>query len=178
MGHSERVTGLAVALARGMGLPEDSILNLQRGGLVHDLGKIGLSAEILDGPNPLTPEQWEIVRAHPEAGVRILEPIPAMESVIPIVFHHHESWDGSGYPMGLSGEAIPLEARVLAVADRFDAMTSERPYRKGVALPDAKRWIRDQAGKTLDPNVTEAFLCLLEEGRLPVPTHLSDGVPR
>ena len=99
--------------------------------------------------------------------MRILEPIQALGDIIPIVYAHHESWDGSGYPRGLEGEAIPLEARVLAVADRFDAMTSHRPYRPGVGVDRAILWIREQAGNTLDPVAARVFLELLEAGKLP-----------
>jgi hypothetical protein len=168
LGHSERVTSYSVALARGMGLDRASIVNLQRGGLIHDLGKIAVPGTILDKPAPLTEEEYELVRQHPEAGVRILEPIPGMETIIPIVLHHHECWDGTGYPMGLAGEAIPLDARVLAVADRFDAITSERPYRAAIPLDEALNWLRGAAGSGLDPNIVKVFLEEFEAGRMPI----------
>jgi putative nucleotidyltransferase with HDIG domain len=168
MGHSERVAAVSVALGRALDLSESSILNLQRGGLLHDIGKIGVPSEILNGEDPLTETGRAAIRGHPEAGVRILEPIPALAEIIPMVYSHHESWDGSGYPQGLEGETIPKEARVLAVADRFDAMTSRRPYRPSLGWEEAAVWIRGEAGRTLDPTVTRVFLELLEAGKLPV----------
>jgi putative nucleotidyltransferase with HDIG domain len=168
LGHSERVTNLSVALARGMGMDEDTVLDLQRGGLVHDVGKIAVPRTVLDKKGRLMSKEWVVVKSHPEVGVRILEPIPAMEEIIPIVLYHHEDWDGSGYPTGLEGESIPLLARVLAVADRFDALISPRPYRGALPLPEVSKWIREQSGKGLDPQIVEIFLDLLDAGKLPL----------
>jgi putative nucleotidyltransferase with HDIG domain len=168
LGHSERVTAMSVALARFMGLDESQVLNLQRGGLVHDLGKLAVPESILDKNGRLNEEEYDIIKSHPEAGVRILEPVPAMDDIIPIILYHHEDWDGSGYPAGLAGEAIPFLARLLAVADRFDALTSDRPYRGAWPVPDATAWIREQSGTGLDPDIVQAFLTALEEGKLPL----------
>ncbi len=168
LGHSERVTSLSVALGRRMGLEEGAIRNLQRGGLVHDIGKIGIPREVLDKAGGLSPEERGTIEAHPEAGVRILEPISAMEPILPIVLYHHESWDGSGYPAGLRGEAIPLEARIIAVADRFDALASDRPYRAGMPLSEAAAAIEAEAGRGLEPAIVSTFLDLLRSGQLPL----------
>jgi HD-GYP domain-containing protein (c-di-GMP phosphodiesterase class II)/HAMP domain-containing protein len=168
-GHSERVTSLAVAFGRAMGLDDAAVEDLQRGGLVHDIGKLAVPPEILDKTGKLTPEEWTVIQSHPEEGVRILEPIPALEGILPMVLHHHESWDGSGYPSGLAGEDIPFQARVLAVADRFDAVTSERPYRKGASVEDSLEWIRSEAGRGLDPDLAHRFIEFAESGELPLP---------
>jgi HD-GYP domain-containing protein (c-di-GMP phosphodiesterase class II) len=157
-GHSERVTRLAVAIARAMGLPGQEITELERGGLIHDIGKLGTPVEILDKPARLTPEEERIMRLHPQAGVHILEPIPAFTPLLPIVGQHHERWDGTGYPNGLSGEHIARTARVLAVADVFDAMRSDRPYRAGLPLDAVVDAITTGAGTHFDPDVVAGFL--------------------
>lgn len=157
-GHSERVTEGAVLIAASMGLPDATIDEIRRGGLVHDVGKIATPAEILDKPARLTLEERRIMERHPEQGVHILEPIPAFRSVLPIVGQHHERWDGSGYPAKLSGEAIALTARVVAVADVYDALRSNRPYRSGMPHERCVTIVRAGAGCHFDPAVVEAFL--------------------
>jgi HD-GYP domain-containing protein (c-di-GMP phosphodiesterase class II) len=166
-GHSENVATLSVAIGRGMGLPEETLIALQRGGLVHDIGKIAVPGSILDKNGKLTPEEYEVVKSHPDEGVRILEPVPGMEPILPMVLHHHEAWDGSGYPRGLAGEDIPLEARIMAVADQFDALSSDRPYRAGLGVEGAVGFLRSQAGTGLDEQVVGVFINLLEAGELP-----------
>jgi HAMP domain-containing protein len=166
-GHSENVATFSVAIGRAMGLPEPTLTGLQRGGLIHDIGKIAVPGRILDKNGPLTPEEREVVQSHPDQGVRILEPVPGMEPILPMVLHHHEAWDGSGYPMGLAGESIPLEARIMAVADQFDALCSDRPYRPGRGVPGAVAYLREEAGKGLDPEIVDTFIDLLEAGSLP-----------
>jgi HAMP domain-containing protein len=167
-GHSEQVAILSVSIGRGMGFDDPALTALQRGGLVHDIGKIGVPGSILNKNGKLTPEERQVIQSHPEAGVRILEPIPEMEVILPMVLHHHEAWDGSGYPMGLAGEEIPLEARIMAVADQFDALNSDRPYRKGFGVQKTVAYLRDQAGRGLDPEVVDTFIALLEAGELPI----------
>jgi len=167
-GHSERVAILSVSIGRGVGLDEPALVSLQRGGLVHDIGKIAVPGSILDKEGRLTPEERTVIQSHPEEGVRILEPISAMEPILPMVMHHHEAWDGSGYPTGLAGENIPLEARIMAVADQFDALSSDRPYRVGMGLKKTRAFIRQQAGRGLDPKVVDTFIALLDAGELPV----------
>ena len=161
-GHSERVTALALKLGRRLGLPEEELLILHRGGLLHDVGKIGVPAEVLDKPGSLTAEEMELMRSHVTIGARILEPISAYADEIPIVLYHHEQYDGSGYPEGLVGEQIPFHARIMGVADVFDALISERPYRKSWSLERVVSYIERGAGTLYDPRVVEAFLETLE----------------
>src|SRR5207244_10529645 len=118
--HSRRVHGYSLATARQHGMPEEQLADLAHGVLLHDIGKIGIPDGILLKPGPLTPSEWSIMRRHPEIGKRLLERIPFLHGAIPIVYHHHERWDGTGYPLGLNGEAIPLGARIFAVVDAFD----------------------------------------------------------
>ncbi|HET9854988.1 MAG TPA: HD domain-containing phosphohydrolase [Methylomirabilota bacterium] len=156
--HSRRVHACSLALARSHGVPTLELDALGRGVLLHDIGKIGISDAILLKPGPLTPDEWAIMRSHPEIGRQILESIPFLRDAIPVVRHHHERWDGTGYPFGLTGPAIPLGARIFAVADAFDAMTYDRPYSKAISLEAARDRIRDSAGSHFDPDVVGTFL--------------------
>jgi putative nucleotidyltransferase with HDIG domain len=160
-GHSERVTTMAVALALEMQLPEAEVTLLRRGGLVHDIGKLATPQEILDKAEMLTQEEEIIMRNHTLDGVHILEPIPAFRALLPIVEQHHERWDGRGYPHGLAGVNIARTARVLAVADVFDAMRSDRPYRTGMPRANVVTMIRAGAGTHFDPDVVVAFVRLM-----------------
>ncbi|MEZ5319561.1 MAG: HD domain-containing phosphohydrolase [Vicinamibacterales bacterium] len=160
-GHSGRVTELAVRIAAEMALPEVEIVQLRRGGLIHDIGKLATPPGILDKAGRLTAEEETIIRQHTEQGVHILEPIPAFRPLLPIVAEHHERWDGSGYPRGLAGTAIARTARVLAVADVFDAMRSDRPYRPGLPLANVVAMIQAASGTHFDPEVVAAFLRLI-----------------
>lgn len=162
-GHSSRVMQISVGIGRHMGLPPESIDRLEQAALLHDIGKIGISSGILDKPGRLTGEEFEIIKSHPVIGDTILTPITAFKAIIPMIRQHHERWDGKGYPDGLSGEAITLEARILAVADIYDSMSSDRPYRKGMDLKRVLSIIKSEAGRQLDPIVVEAFLELIEE---------------
>ena len=157
-GHSERVTEMALALARQMGLDEDDLDTLHRGGLLHDIGKIGISGSVLDKAGSLTDEEMTMVQTHPEIGVRILEPVGAFAAVLPLVLHHHEKWDGSGYPAGLAGEDIPFLARILAVADAYDAMASARPYRAATEAEVVLERVVTDSGTHFDPKVVEALV--------------------
>jgi len=157
-GHSTRVSAFAVAIGRAMHFDESTLERIRRGGLLHDIGKIGISADILDSPARLTPEQMAIVQQHPVLGARILEPLPHCADLLPMVLQHHERFDGGGYPAGLAGTDIALDARVMAVADVFDAMTSERPYRRGLPPRDAAAHIVESAGRHFDPDVVAAFM--------------------
>jgi putative nucleotidyltransferase with HDIG domain len=157
-GHSERVTNLAMDLGLELGLPPDEIDLLKRGGLLHDIGKVGVPASILDKPGKLTEEEYAVIKEHPSKGMEILRPIPNLQSVLPIVSQHHERFDGKGYPNGLSGESISLHARILAVADVVDALVSDRPYRPGWSREKVLAHTRENAGQQFDPEVVEAFL--------------------
>jgi len=160
-GHSDRVTAYALALGRRIGLDAVQLEQLERGGLLHDIGKIGVSAEILDKPGKLTADEWEIMKSHTTLGGRILEPILRYADIQPIVLYHHEKFDGTGYPVGLRGEAIPLLARVLSVADVYDALTSERPYRPGMTRERALSIIEEDAGTHFDPRIAQGFLAMM-----------------
>ncbi|MGQ0649355.1 MAG: HD domain-containing phosphohydrolase [Gemmatimonadaceae bacterium] len=165
-GHSERVTEMAIALGTRAGLTGRDLETLHRGGLLHDIGKIGVPASILDKPGRLTSEEFDVVKSHPVLGHRILAPIAAFQDVLPIVRSHHERMDGSGYPDGLNGEAIPTLARVLAVADVYDALVSDRPYRQGMTPVQALAEVRRGAGAHLDATLVRLFVELHAEGRM------------
>src|SRR5580765_2581118 len=156
--HSRRVHGYALATARVYGVPEPDLPALAHGVLLHDIGKIGIPDGILLKPGPLTDDERKIMRRHPEIGKRLIEKIPFLQGAVPIVYSHHEKWDGSGYPRGLSAEEIPVGARIFAVVDAFDAMTFDRPYSKAISFDAAKAELKRCAGAHFDPSVVEAFL--------------------
>lgn len=158
MGHTERVTSLAQQLGRAVGLSKERLQILHRGCLLHDIGKIGVPASILDKPDRLTPEEMDRVRDHVHLGVRIIEPIPGLAEAIPVVHQHHEWVNGKGYPLGLAGNEICLEARILAVADCYDALRSARPYRAALTHEQVLEYIRHNAGIQFDPLVVEIFI--------------------
>jgi putative nucleotidyltransferase with HDIG domain len=163
LGHSERVTTWAIKIAAALGLPPLELDIMRRGGLLHDIGKIATPAEILDKPGKLTDEEMKIMREHVNAGARILEPIPGLAESMPIVLQHHEWLNGGGYPNGIAGEEITLHARIFAVADCFDALISDRPYRAGLPLERVVQIIQDGAAKQFDPNVIQVLRRLLEQ---------------
>lgn len=170
-GHSERVTKLALKIGSSMGLTPKELGVLHRGGLLHDIGKIGTPASILDKRENLTAEERELIQKHTIMGARILEPISAYEDALPIVLQHHERYDGQGYPLGLSGEAINQGARIFAVADVYDALVSDRPYRSRVKFEGVMETIRRGAGSEFDPRVVQALSEVVgHEGR-----ELQDG---
>jgi putative nucleotidyltransferase with HDIG domain len=162
-GHSERVTALALRIARAMQLPEHELRVMHRGGLLHDIGKIGTPLEILDKPAKLEPHEMAIMREHVQTGVRILEPVAAFAESLPIVAQHHEWYNGAGYPAGLAGEEISLHARIFAVADCYDALVSDRPYRAGLAKARVVKMLAEKSGTQFDPQVIEVFLRLCTE---------------
>jgi len=164
-GHSERMTKLALQIGEKIGLSQEEIDDLHRGGLLHDIGKIGVPPEILDKAGKLTDEERQTMNRHAAAGARILEPIAAYAKVIPLVLQHHERFNGQGYPDGLAGEVISLGARIFGVADTFEALTSERPYRKALQHKIAAQYIKDRAGTDFDPKVVQAFIeVMADEG--------------
>jgi len=160
--HARWITDLSLRVGRALGLDARTLKRLELGALFHDIGKIGIPEAILAKPGPLDDEEWQIVRLHPELGARILAPIERLEEVCEIVLHCHEHWDGSGYPNGLAGEDIPLEARVILVCDAYHAMTSDRAYRKRLPEKEARRRLAEAAGTQFDPKVVEVFLTLDE----------------
>jgi putative nucleotidyltransferase with HDIG domain len=157
-GHSERVTSLSLQIGAVMKLSQKDLDDLHRAGLLHDIGKLGVPAEILDKAGKLTEEEFALMRKHPELGAKILEPITAYRAVIPLVLYHHENYNGNGYPEGLSGERIPLGARIFALADVYDALASDRPYRHALEQREVLDYIKSGSGTEFDPKVTEAFL--------------------
>jgi HD-GYP domain-containing protein (c-di-GMP phosphodiesterase class II) len=157
-GHSERVTELALRIGQALRLNQKQLDDLHRGGLLHDLGKIGIPPEVLDKAGKLTDEEYQLMREHVRIGARILEPIEAYAGIIPVVLHHHEYYDGSGYPDGLSGDDIDLGARIFTVADHYDALISDRPYREGLPRETVIGFIKEDSGTKFDPKVVEAFL--------------------
>lgn len=164
--HALGVTDYAVAAGRCMGLTEAEIVALERAALLHDIGKIGIAESILLKPKQLTREEYLAVQEHSDMGARIIESIPFLKDLVPIVRHHHERWDGGGYPDGLSGENIPRLARVLAVADAYDAMTSDRPYRRAMRESVAQDELARAAGTQFDPEAVEALVaCVAGAGR-------------
>jgi HD-GYP domain-containing protein (c-di-GMP phosphodiesterase class II) len=164
-GHSDRVAFYSSLTARGLTLTEPDVEKIVQAGLMHDIGKIGIRYEKLNKPGKLTPEEVAMFRTHPAKGKRILEPIPSMFELIPGAWCHHEHWDGSGYPRGLVGANIPLLGRVVAIADTYDAMTSDRAYRKALPHDIAVAELERCAGAQFDPELVEVFLQKLEEWR-------------
>lgn len=156
-GHSQRVTKLALKIGETIGLASHDLHQLHRAALLHDIGKLGIPSSILDKPGKLTDEERKIIQNHPRMGARILEPIKAFKNIVPMVMQHHEMFNGKGYPDGISGKEICLGARILAVADCFDALISHRPYRAGKKLGTAIKIIREESGKQFDPDIVRAF---------------------
>lgn len=146
-GHCERLSGYSVALGRRMGLPEDLLIALRRGGIVHDIGKVAVPDAILLKPGRLTPQEMDVIRLHPAVGEKICAPLNSFRQVLPIIRHHHEKLDGTGYPDGLKGEAIPLGARILTIVDVFDALTTERPYKTALSATDALQVMEDEVNR-------------------------------
>jgi response regulator RpfG family c-di-GMP phosphodiesterase len=175
-GHSQRVTMYSVAIGRLLGLPDEELEDLRRASILHDLGKIGVREAVLNKPSRLDGQEYGEITRHPETAVRILEPIPFFIPLLPAILHHHERYDGTGYPRGLSGEAVPLHSRIMAIADTFDAMTSTRAYRKALPLHEANAEIRRCSGSQFDPRLVPVFFeC---QGRIEVPsdTILPEGL--
>jgi len=164
-GHSERVAVYSEILARGVGLPDAEIRRIVQAGMMHDVGKIGVRYDMLNKPGKLTPEEVAVFRQHPEKGKRILEPVPCLHGLIDGCWCHHEWWDGGGYPRGLAGDHIPLVGRVVAIADAYDAMTSDRAYRRALPHEVAIGEIERCAATQFDPELAEAFVRLIEAWR-------------
>ncbi|NMC29431.1 MAG: GAF domain-containing protein [Pelolinea sp.] len=162
-GHSQRVLGMTLHLAEKMGVSEDELVHIRRGSLLHDIGKIAIPDSILQKPGPLTDEEWETMRRHPSIAYEMLSSIHFLEPALEIPYCHHEKWDGSGYPQGLKGEEIPLSARIFAIVDVWDALSSDRPYRKAWPQEKVIGYIKEQSGTHFDPHVVEVFIAMLEE---------------
>ncbi|MDX9865039.1 MAG: response regulator [Anaerolineaceae bacterium] len=161
-GHSTRVTQLTEQIAIKIGVPPEEILHIKRGAILHDIGKIGIPDSILLKNGPLSDEEWEVMKQHPRHGFDMLSRIEYLKSSLDIPYCHHERWDGSGYPRGLKGEEIPLSARIFAIVDVWDALNSDRPYRRKWPHEKIIHHIREQSGKHFDPAIVPAFLELAE----------------
>jgi putative nucleotidyltransferase with HDIG domain len=162
-GHSKRVTEMTMQLARTLGIGEAELVHVRRGALLHDIGKMGIPDSILLKPGPLTDEEWVIMRQHPQHAFDLLSQVAYLKPALDIPYCHHEKWDGTGYPRGLKGKQIPLAARIFAVVDVWDALTSDRPYRKAWTKEKAIEHIKAGAGSHFDPKVVEAFLRMMSE---------------
>jgi putative nucleotidyltransferase with HDIG domain len=161
-GHTLRVTALTEELARAMGIPDSDMIHIRRGALLHDIGKMGVPDRILLKPDKLTDEEWVLMRQHPVHAYNLLSRIEFLRPALNIPRYHHEKWDGSGYPEGLMGERIPLEARIFAVNDVYDALTSDRPYRPAWARDKAISYIEAQSGSYFDPKVVDVFMKIID----------------
>jgi PAS domain S-box-containing protein len=157
-GHTQRVTSMTVSIARAMGVDEETIVHMRRGALLHDMGKLGVPDTILLKSGELTAEEWDIMRQHPQSAYDMLSPIAFLNPALDIPYCHHEKWDGTGYPRGLKGEEIPFAARIFAVADVWDALRSDRPYRKSWPADRVREHIRSLSGTHFDPDVVDVFM--------------------
>lgn len=166
-GHCERLSRYSTIMAKHLGLPAEYVSALQRGGFLHDIGKIGIPDHILLKPGPLTPDEWAIMRQHPTIGEKICKPLHSLQLALPIIRHHHEKWDGTGYPDKLKGEQIPITARILQAADIYDALATNRPYRKAMKPEEAIATIRSECDKGWwDREIMEEFLTLVKAGKI------------
>ncbi|MFL6208140.1 MAG: HD domain-containing phosphohydrolase [Pyrinomonadaceae bacterium] len=165
-GHSERVARFSIAIAERMGLPDDEIEKLRISAILHDVGKIAIDDKILKKPAALTDEEFEVMKQHPQRGYKIMSQIPAMKDFLPGMYMHHEMINGRGYPQGLKGDEIPMQARIVSVADTFDAMTTDRPYQKAMTLEDALARINDFVGSRYDESVVAALVAACEAGQI------------
>jgi response regulator RpfG family c-di-GMP phosphodiesterase len=174
-GHSQRVTLYSMAIAKELGMTGQELEDLHRASVLHDLGKIGVREAVLNKPGKLSEEEFADIIRHPETAVRILEPIPFFRPLLPAILHHHERFDGKGYPTHLAGKNIPLASRIMTIADTFDAMTSTRAYRKALPVADAIAEIRRCSGTQFDPDIVPAFLACQSKIVIPVDVTLPEG---
>jgi putative nucleotidyltransferase with HDIG domain len=165
-GHSLRVARLSSALAHEFGLSAEQCKTLERGAILHDIGKIGISDSILLKPGPLDEDERQMMRQHPDIGARIVDGVPFLQDAMPVIRYHQECWNGSGYPIGLKGTDIPLIARIFAVVDTFDALTTNRPYRSPMPAEEAMEYICDNAGILYDPAIVKVFKKMLDNGMI------------
>jgi len=161
-----RVTETTLAVARAAGFNEEELLRIRRGSTLHDIGKMGIPDDILRKKGPLTEEEREVVKNHPNTAFELLKGIPYLEKSLEIPYCHHEKWDGSGYPRGLKGKEIPLSARIFAVVDVWDALSSDRPYREAWSREKVAAYLLNESGKHFDPKVLDIFLELMRQGKI------------
>src|SRR5215213_7681894 len=165
-GHSERVARFSLAIGESLGLPDDEMEKLRISALLHDVGKIAIEDNILKKPAALTEEEYEIMKQHPQKGYKIMSQIPAMQDFLPGMYMHHEMMDGRGYPQGLKGDEIPMQARIVSVADTFDAMTTDRPYQKAMKFEDALSRIKAFVGTRYDERVVASLIAACDSGQV------------
>lgn len=177
-GHSQRVTEITMATARAINMPDEEMNTLRLAGLIHDLGKIGIEDDILRKPGRLDEREYSIIKTHPEKGVQIIEPLDFLKDTIPIILHHHERFDGTGYPKGLGGHEIPLGSRIIAAADTFDAMTSSRAYRKARNNEEAIAELVRCSGSQFDPEIVELYSNIRENRFFDVESSAGAHEPR
>lgn len=173
-GHSERVSAYSMAIARHLGLDFDDVFHVRIAAILHDVGKLGIKDGILNKPGGLTDEEYEIMRRHPDIGAQIMTPISKLKTIIPGIRNHHETWDGNGYPDKLKGEEIPMVARIIGVADTFDAMTTNRPYQKAMSLEYVTEKMKAMSGTRFDPVVVHAFVAAVDAGDITPPDQSSE----
>lgn len=169
--HVDRVAAFAYAIGQQKGFGPAKLRDLVLAAQMHDIGKIGLPQHILQKPGALTGEEWDRIKQHPAHGMEIISRVKAIQHLATVIRHHHERYDGSGYPDGIAGDDIPLEARIISVADTFDALTSERPYRPAMSLDEARAELQKVAGSQLDPDCVQTLLTLLQDGKLNLKRH-------
>ena len=169
-GHSERVSSYSMAISRHLGLNQEEVFRVHIAAILHDVGKLGVRESILNKPGGLSDEEFEVMRQHPSIGAQIMSPIRMLKDIIPGIRNHHETWDGTGYPDSLEGEQIPMVARIIGVADTFDAMTTNRPYQQAMTLDYVLAKMRSMSGSRFDPVVVEAFMAAVEAGDISPPT--------
>ncbi len=161
--HTERVTQMALVLAEALGVPEDQWVHIRRGAMLHDIGKFGVPDQILLKPGLLNAQEWQVMRQHPVLAEELIRPVPSLVPAIDIPLSHHEKWDGSGYPNGLKGEEIPFTARIFAVADVWDSLSSDRPYRPAWTRDKVLQYIQELRGTHLDPRVVDKFMAIFSK---------------
>jgi HD-GYP domain-containing protein (c-di-GMP phosphodiesterase class II) len=169
-GHSERVSSYSMAISRHLSLNQEEVFRVHIAAILHDVGKLGIRESILNKPGGLSDEEFEVMRQHPSIGAQIMSPIRMLKDIIPGIRNHHETWDGTGYPDNLTGEEIPMVARIIGVADTFDAMTTTRPYQQAMTLDYVLQKMRSMSGSRFDPVVVEAFTAAVEAGDISPPT--------
>jgi HD-GYP domain-containing protein (c-di-GMP phosphodiesterase class II) len=169
-GHSERVSSYSMAISRHLSLNQEEVFRVHIAAILHDVGKLGIRESILNKPGGLSDEEFEVMRQHPSIGAQIMSPIRMLKDIIPGIRNHHETWDGNGYPDNLTGEEIPMVARIIGVADTFDAMTTTRPYQQAMTLDYVLQKMQSMSGSRFDPVVVEAFIAAIESGDISPPT--------
>ena len=175
-GHSDRVATYAVSIGKHLDLPDKELVALRRAAILHDIGKVGISKQIVEKLGRLTEREFEIMRLHSTIAIRMLERVEELKPSFPMIKHHHERFDGKGYPDGLKGHDIPLGARIIAVAETFDMLVSDLPWRDAMSLEEALEELRRSAGTQFDPMVVEAFLAIVQGQRVELPEELAESL--